>query len=190
VRRELEAAIEPDAAALLADKNAAVPPDLAGRTIVLEAARGGPEGASFPLPEPLGYAYSLGRLADGLLGRARILYVWVTPEESRRKNRERADPRDPGSILHHGVPEAVMRGDYGCDDMEWLLSRSDRPGTVRVETRGRVFHVPVARFDNREDRTTFVRADPSRWSPGDVRRLHAGLAEAFDRLVSTVPPAR
>jgi hypothetical protein len=53
---------------------------------------------------------------------------------------------------------------------------------VRVETRGRVFHLPIARFDNREDRTTFVRQDPSRWDPADVRRLHAGLKDALDLL--------
>jgi hypothetical protein len=106
----------------------------------------------------------------------------VTPEESRRKNHERTDPNDPGSILHHGVPMAVMLGDYGCDDMEWLIRNSGRPDTVRVETRGRVFHLPVGRFDNRVDKTTFVRAERSAWRPADVEALHRGLAEAFARL--------
>jgi hypothetical protein len=106
----------------------------------------------------------------------------VTPEESRRKNRERARPDEEGSILHHGVPEAVMRGEYGCDDMEWLLEHSDRPATIRVEAHGRVFHLPVARFDNRVDRTSFAQRDEPTWTPAEVQALHEGLKEAFAAL--------
>jgi hypothetical protein len=182
VRDGLEAALEAEARELRDDKNAGIPESLEGRTVVIEFARGGPDGARPPLPAPLGYAYSLSRLSDALLSRASILYVWVTPEESRRKNTERTDPNDPGSILHHGVPMAVMLGDYGCDDMEWLLSHASRPDTVRIETRGRSWDLPVARFDNRRDLTTFVRADRATWKPEDVRALHDGLAEALDRL--------
>lgn len=182
-RGRLVERIEKDAAELLRDKNAGIPDSLEGRTIVIEAARGGPDGATLPLEAPLGYRYSLARFGDELLSRASILYVWVTPEESRRKNRERADPSDPGSILHHGVPTAVMLGDYGCDDMGWLIEHSDRPDTVKVETRSKVFHVPVARFDNRVDKTTFVRADRGEWKPEQIRALHEGLAGALDRLV-------
>jgi hypothetical protein len=181
-RRALVAALEREAGELLRDKNAGVPDRLEGRTIVIEAARGGPDGATMPLPAPLGYRYSLGKLSDAILSRASILYVWVTPEESRRKNHERTDPNDPGSILHHGVPMAVMLGDYGCDDMEWLIGQSDRPDTVRLETHGNVYYLPVARFDNRVDKTTFVRAERSAWKPADVKALHQGLADAFSRL--------
>jgi hypothetical protein len=181
-RRALLDALEAEAAELLRDKNAAIPDRLEGRTVVMEAARGGPEGASLPLSAPLGYAYTLRQLSDAILARASILYVWVTPEESRRKNHERTDPNDPGSILHHGVPMAVMLGDYGCDDMEWLIQHSDRPDTVRIETRGSVYHLPVARFDNRVDKTTFVRADRAAWKPADVATLHTGLADAFTQL--------
>jgi hypothetical protein len=182
LRAELVAALEPEAKKLLADKNEGVPDSLEGRTIVIEAARGGPDGASLPLPSPLGYQYSLGRFSDAILSRASILYVWVTPEESRRKNHERTDPNDPGSILNHGVPMAVMLGDYGCDDMEWLIQHSDRPDTVRIETRGKVHHLPVARFDNRKDKTTFVRAERSQWKADDVAALHSGLGGALELL--------
>jgi hypothetical protein len=185
LRAELVSALEPEAAELLHDKNAGIPDSLEGRTIVIEAARGGPDGATPPLPKPLGYQYSLATFSDEILSRASILYVWVTPEESRRKNHERTDPNDPGSILHHGVPMAVMLGDYGCDDMEWLISHSGRPDTVKIEARGRVFHLPVARFDNRTDKTTFVRSDRAAWKRDDVAKLHGGLAEAFARLAST-----
>ena len=181
-RAELLEALEGEAADLLRNKNEGVPDSLEGRTVVIEAARGGPEGATMPLPAPLGYRYSIGALSDEILSRAAILYVWVTPEESRRKNRERTDPNDPGSILHHGVPGAVMFGDYGCDDMDWLIRHSGRPDTVRIETRGKLFYLPIARLDNRVDKTTFVRADRSAWKPADVAALHSGLQKAFERL--------
>ncbi len=184
LRRELVRALEGEAAELLRSKNDGIPDSLQGCTVVIEAARGGPDGAAMPLPPPLGYRYSLARFSDAILSKASILYVWVTPEESRRKNRERTDPNDPGSILHHGVPMAVMLGDYGCDDMEWLIQHSDQPDTVRIETRGRSFNLPIARFDNREDKTTFVRAEPASWKPADVAALHEGLALALGNLAA------
>lgn len=181
-RRALVLALEGEAGDLLRDKNAGIPDDLTGRTVVIEAARGGPDGATMPLPAPLGYAYALRRLSDAILSRASILYVWVSPEESRRKNHERTDPNDPGSILHHGVPMAVMLGDYGCDDMDWLIQHSRRPDAIRVETRGNVHNIPVARFDNRVDKTTFVRAERTAWKPADVAALHDGLGGALRLL--------
>ena len=182
LRQEISQALEAECAELLRDKDAGIPDSLKGKTVVIEMARGGPDKAPMPLPPPLGYRYSFSALSQEILSRASALYVWVTPEESRRKNIERTDPNDPGSILHHGVPMAVMLGDYGCDDMEWLVDQSDRPDTVRIEAYGRTWHLPVARFDNRVDKTTFVRADRSQWKESDVRALHTGLAEAFDRL--------
>lgn len=183
-RAEVSAALENEARELLRDKLAGIPGTLDGRTTVIEFARGGPEGSAMPLPPPYGYAWSFARLSDAILDKACVLYVWVTPEESRRKNDERAKPGREGdaSILHHGVPEAVMRGEYGTDDMGYLVETSDRPGTIRVETRGRVFHLPVGRFDNRNDLTTFVRDDPSTWSERDVEALHAELRRAFEQI--------
>jgi hypothetical protein len=186
LRAKLVAALEPEAKQLLADKNAGVPDSLEGKTIVIEAARGGPDGATYPLPTPLGYRYSLATFSDAILSRASILYVWVEPEESRRKNHERTDPNDPGSILNHGVPMAVMLGDYGCDDMAWLIEQSDKPDTVQFQARGTTRYLPVARFDNRKDKTTFVRADRAQWKSDDVKKLHDGLGEAFARLAKTV----
>ncbi len=184
LHEEIAAAVETDAAELLAAKVAEVPDSLEGKTVVIEFARGGADGSPMPLPRPFGYRHSLAQLSPEILAKASILYIWVTPEESRRKNEARTDPDDPGSILHHGVPLAVMYGDYGCDDMQWLLDRSDRPDTVKIEKEGRVYYLPVGRFDNRVDRTTFVREDPAKWSPEDVAALRAGLKEAFDPLVN------
>jgi hypothetical protein len=40
----------------------------------------------------------------------------------------------------------------------------------------------VGRFDNRVDKTTFVRAEPATWGQQETAALHQGLAEAFGRL--------
>lgn len=189
IRTELLRALSAEAADLLREKNSGVPDSLEGRTIVIEAARGGPDGASMPLPAPLGYQYSLAQFSPEILKRATILYVWVTPEESRRKNIERTDPKDPGSILNHGVPMAVMLGDYGCDDMDHLITTSDKPDTVTIAAHGTKFHIPVARFDNRDDKTTFVRAAHSKWRPEQVRALHEGLAGATAKLAEAMANA-
>jgi hypothetical protein len=186
-RTQLEMALEREARQLLQTKLEAIPSKLEGRTIVIEFARGGSDGSEMPLPAPVGYAYSLGRLSEQILRRASILYVWVTPEESRRKNEERGKPGREGdaSILHHGVPIKVMMEDYGTDDMGYLIETSDRPDTVRVEAHGHVHHLPVARFDNRVDKTSFLRADPSQWSDADVAAVRDGLRGALSRLVQT-----
>lgn len=183
VRAKVEQAIEVEARGVLEERQAAAGETLEGRTIVIEFARGGAHGAVPPLAPPMGYAYSLAQLSDEILSRASILYVWVTPEESRRRNTERTDPNDPGSILNHGVPIAVMMGDYGTDDMSWLLEHSGRTDTVRVEARGAVHQLPAVRFDNRDDKTSFVRSDPGTWSKDKVATLHAGLSEGLGRLV-------
>ncbi len=180
-RAALAAKLEPEARALLDEKHANYR-DLAGRTLVIEFARGGPDGAKPPLAAPLGYAYSLAQLAPEILARACILYIWVTPEESRRKNAARTNPDDPGSILHHGVPIEVLMNDYGCDDMAWLEEHAERPGTVAVAAGGRTYHLPIARFDNRVDKTSFLRDDKAAWREADVRAVHDGLKAALDRL--------
>lgn len=177
-------AIEAEARTLLDEKHAAYPDTLEGRTLVIEFARGGPDGAAMPLPAPLGYRYSLGQLAPAILERASILYVWVTPEESRRKNAARTDPNDPGSILHHGVPIEVMMNDYGTDDMDWLEAHGRKPGAVTVEAHGAVYDVPIARFDNRVDKTSFLRADRAAWKKDDVAAVHAGLQGALEKLAA------
>ncbi len=182
LRRQIAERLEDEAAAMLKEKLDNYPDTLDGRTVVIEFARGGPDGASMPLEPPHGYRYSLAQLSPEILEKAAILYVWVTPEESRRKNFDRADPDDPGSILHHGVPLAVMLGEYGCDDMDWLEQHSSRPGTVEVQAHGRTWFLPIGRFDNRVDKTTFLREPPETWSEENVRKVHEGLKAALDRM--------
>lgn len=171
-RPELAARIDTEAEPLRAERSAPPP----GSTVVIEFARGGPEGSSMPLKPPHGYAYSLAHLSDRILARAKVLYVWVDPAESRRRNLDRARPDGDASILHHGVPESVMRSDYGCDDIEWMMGESAIAGAIEV----RGHRLPIARFDNRIDKTSFLRED--HWPRRLVDRLHSELAEVFAAL--------
>lgn len=181
-RKGVSTALEKECRDLLDERRSIQGLDLTGKTVVIEFARGGPHGSPLPLPEFYGYRYSLSQLSDAILRKAVILYIWVTPEESRRKNEARNDPKDPGSILHHGVPLEVMLNDYGCDDFEWLESEADKPGTVTVEAHGKKYSIPFARFDNRVDKTSFLREDQKLWKPADVKAVHDGMKGALDKL--------
>ena len=48
----------------------------------------------------------------------------------------------------------------------------------------------MGRFDNRVDKTTFVRADRAQWKDSDVRALHEGLAGALARVVEATEKNR
>ena len=182
VRTEVSQALETEAREMLEEKQKDFPVDLTGKTLVIEFARGGHHEATPPLEFPYGYQHSLAQLSDDILGKSVILYVWVTPEESRRKNEARANPDDPGSILHHGVPLEVMLNDYGCDDMAYLLETSGRPGTVEVPKGDNRFFVPAARFDNRRDLTSFLRDDPQSWPEEKLDALSMELKRACNEL--------
>jgi hypothetical protein len=189
VHEKLTPKIRPDCEQLFADLNANIPNSLEGRTVIIECARGGPASSAMPLSAPLGYKHTLETFSPAILSSgASILYVWVTPEQSREKNRARAKPGQEGdaSILFHGVPEIVMTNDYGTDDMEWLLQNSSRPGCVKVITHDHMYILPAARLDNRADLTTFVREeDPKSWFAGNVVALHSALSTALSMLHAT-----
>lgn len=196
LRCEIAAALEPEAQRILAQKNRQCDRGLEGKTIFIEAARGGPNGAAMPLAPPHGYAYALSRLDERILDKAVILYVWVEPEQSRAKNVARGRPDAQGSILHHVVPLEVMIDGYGCDDLDHLLATSERANCVRVERRyvetnregerkGRLqtWFLPTAKFDNRQDLTTFVHAGSAEhWPEPAVERIHDELFRALEIL--------
>lgn len=123
-------------------------------TVLIECARGGPKDSEFPLPH--GYQQTLRNLNPTILEHAAILYVKVTPEESRKKNDARYDPTDPHGILAHRVPTNVMLNDYGCDDVEWMINQSLSDHFGYVQTPSGLL-VPIAVFDNQDDKTSFVR---------------------------------
>ena len=174
--------LEAEAVKMLEEKEAQIPDTFEGKTIVIECARGGSDGSPMPLVGAYGYQYSLPQFAPDLLEDAAILYIWVTPEESRRKNAERANPDDPGSNLFHGVPLSVMLGDYGTDDMQYLRERAERKNTLTIRAYGKTYHVPIGVFDNRVDKTSFLRGDVDKWDPAKVDEMSAAIKEATDRM--------
>lgn len=184
LRKDIAAAVNADAEKLLKDKVEQIEKakDLTNKTIVIEFSRGGADSAPMPLPAPYGYRYSLSQLSPELLEKASVLYIWVSPEESRRKNEARSNPKDPGSILNHAVPRAVMYVDYGCDDMDWLFKNSKKPGTIAITAHDKTYNLPFGRFDNRVDKTTFTHGDPKSWNKKDIQALRTGLEAAFKSL--------
>ncbi|MBQ6478648.1 MAG: hypothetical protein IJI44_04680 [Erysipelotrichaceae bacterium] len=174
--------LEPEAMKMLEEKESQIPDDFTNKTIVIECARGGPDGSPMPLTGAYGYQYTLPQFAPDLLEEAAILYIWVTPEESRRKNNERANPDDPGSNLFHGVPMSVMLGDYGVDDMQYLIENSEVKDTVTVKAYGKTYHLPIGVFDNRVDKTSFLRKDKEAWDPQDVAKMTEAVKEATDKM--------
>lgn len=180
-RTAVVTAIENEAARFAAEWSARSRPP--SSTVVIEFARGGPKGSNLPLDPPYGYAHSLSLLSAEMLRRAAVLYLWVTPEESRRRNQERARPGENGSILHHCVPETVMKAYYGIDDMGWLIDQSEQPGTITVRTHESIFYLPIARFDNRRNLPLFEHGDATTKLAGrQSEEVHAALREAFAGL--------
>jgi hypothetical protein len=96
-----------------------------------------------------GYAGALPHLTDDLLGRAGVVYVSVSFEESLRKNRRRFNPDRPDSILEHGLPDEKMKRLYGEDDWDAL---SGGGGSGFLDVKG--IRVPFAVFENEDDVTT------------------------------------
>jgi len=142
-------------------KNELTETDLTGKTVVMECARGGPHGASLPLDPPQGFEYSLKQLDPQILQKSRILYIDVSPAQSRASNMKRK-PTTAGhandTTTFHTVPLSNMQAEYGIYDMLFLREESDRPNTVRVEAHGDVFYLPIAVFNNRDsDLITFIR---------------------------------
>ena len=182
LRGALAEALDEEAAQIRATLESQYSDSYHGKTLIIECARGGADGSELPLTGGHGYQYSLPRFTPDLLEDAVILYIWVTPEESRRKNEARANPDDPGSNLFHGVPMGVMLGDYGVDDMPYLREISEQDNTITVKAHGRTYHLPIGIFDNREDKTSFLRGEPEDWDGELVDEVTAAIREATDTM--------
>ncbi len=180
IRNKLALALEEEALDLLKTKLNEYPENFNNKTIILEAARGGKHGSSFPLQDPEGYQFSLRYLCPEILEKACILYIDVTPEESRRKNEHRTDPNDPGSILNHGVSIEVMMNDYGTCDMKYLIENSEVKDTVTVKAHGKTYHLPIGVFDNNDDKTTHFRQDASLWRKDKIEKFFADVKKVTD----------
>jgi hypothetical protein len=170
--------LQNDSVKLIKEKNNEIPVELEGKTIIIEFARGGAQNSQMPLS--FGYESAFKALNKDILKNSVLLYIWVTPEESRKKNFERDDPNDPGSILMHSVPIEVMLNEYGCDDMEFIINKSEKPGYVKVESDNETIYLPVEKFDNRVDKTSFVRSD--NWDEEKRNELYNSLKNITGKL--------
>ncbi len=182
LRKALAAKLEKEAVKILTNLNANIAKGFKDKTVVIEFSRGGASASSMPLPAPYGYQHTLSQLSPQILERAAIIYIQVSPSDSLRKNTVRSNPNDPGSILNHKVPLAVMYADYGCDDMFYLKAKSDKPNTICVEKNGKKYFLPLGIFDNRDDKTTFLREDKKLWNKEDIQKLHSELKTTFEKL--------
>ena len=174
-RRELADAMQPAMDFLIEEQWGRREGVVANKTIVMECARGGADGSAMPLEPPAGYAFSLANHRPEVLENAAVLYIKVTPEESRRKNKARYVPGMEDSDLHHSAPDVVMYNDYGCDDIQWLIDNAFEPNTIRIHAHGRDWDLPIAVFDNTDDKTTFLHADVAAWKPEHVKLVRDGL---------------
>lgn len=175
---------------LLDEKYDNIPETLEDKTVVIEFARGGAHGSEFPLEAPMGYQYSFSVLCPELLKSAACLYIWVTPEMSRAKNVARAQEKAGDAAtsanlsLNHGVPHSVMMNDYGVDDIDYLLKTSGVSDAVKVTSTqdNKDYIIPLGRFDNRTDLTTFARGPRAEWAEEDVAKIRDEMVNAFSGL--------
>lgn len=183
VRNTIAKKLEEPAKKIITDLEAQYPDSFDNKTLIIECSRGGRDGSTLPLTGTMGYQFSLPYLSNDLLENAVILYILVTPEQSRAKNFARSEGNtDQSSNLFHGVPLDVMLGDYGCDDMMWLIDHSEVKGTITVKAHGKTYHLPIGVFDNRIDATSFLRRDKATWTDEEIATVTNGIRQATDAM--------
>jgi hypothetical protein len=108
-------------------------------TTIIEFARGSEHG---------GFARAFEHLSPEVAQRAAILYLNVSYEESRRKDRQRFNPDRPDSILEHGLPDEKMERLYRHSDWEQVSAAN--PEFIAIQNH----RVPYVVFENEDDVTT------------------------------------
>ncbi len=108
-------------------------------TTIVEFSRGREHG---------GYRSAFAHLPPEMLGRMAVLYIDVSCEESRRKNRKRFNPERPDSILQHSLPDARLERLY--KEVDWPEVTGGDPQYLLIQG----LRVPYVVFDNSEDLTT------------------------------------
>jgi hypothetical protein len=110
-----------------------------GWTGVIEFSRGVEAG---------GYSAAYEHLPASLVEEAAVLYIRVSFEESLRKNRARANPARPDSILEHSLPDAKMERLYREDD--WGEFSAGDSEYLHIADR----RMPYVILDNEDDVTS------------------------------------
>jgi len=76
-----------------------------------------------------------------------------------------------------------MVGEYGTDDVDYLLTTSEKKNCFTIVREGKKHFVRVGRFDNREDMTSSFRKPQKDWTEEEISRMHSGMKKAFDALL-------
>jgi len=90
---------------------------------------------------------ALSFLSDEMLGKAALMYIRVTYEESVRKNRRRARKGEEDSILYHSLPDEKMEAYYKKND--WDVLEAKDPNFIEV----RGYKIPCVVFENMPEKT-------------------------------------
>jgi len=109
------------------------------QTLIIEFSRGSSHG---------GFQRAFDHLSQRIAQRLAILYIDVSWEESRRKNRARYNPERPDSILEHGLSDQKMEALYRHSDWEEL--QSAHPEGIEIQGHA----VPYLVFENEDDLTS------------------------------------
>ncbi|MBR2067398.1 MAG: hypothetical protein IJ875_03960, partial [Solobacterium sp.] len=59
---------------------------------------------------------------------------------------------------------------------------SEVENTITVKAHGRTYHLPIGVFDNRIDKTSFLRGDKENWDETLVNEVTAAIKEATDTM--------
>ena len=70
------------------------------------------------------------------------------------------------------------------DDMEYHIKTSEVENTVTVNAHGKTYHVPIGVFDNRVDKTSFLRGEPETWAADKVEDVTRAIRAATDNMFS------
>ena len=66
--------------------------------------------------------------------------------------------------------------------MEYLMEHTTVEDTITVKAYGRTYHLPIGVFDNREDKTTFLRANKALWDKARVDDVTQAIRTATDTM--------
>lgn len=107
-------------------------------TCLIEFSRGSEHG---------GYKEAFQHLSEEILKQAGIVFINVSYEESKRKNRRRFNPDKPDSILEHGLPDEKLKKLYKVID--WEEISSEHPEYITVKG----YKIPYVIFQNEPEIT-------------------------------------
>lgn len=108
-------------------------------TTLIEFSRGAAHG---------GYQAAYQHLSPQILQRGSLIYLRVSYAESLRKNRARANPERPDSLLEHSLSDEKLERLYRGDDWETVSGNNQQYLPLAGE------QVPYVVFENEDDVTT------------------------------------